>query len=70
MGTLKPWQRLNIGCALDSGSYLLRQSGTFDTSTQEEALIFFFIKLFTQLQNLGTVPAMDIDLYSRALDSI
>ncbi|WP_059040663.1 DUF6602 domain-containing protein [Paenibacillus rubinfantis] len=70
MGTLKPWQRLNIGCALDSGSFLLKPDGTFDTSTPEEALIFYFIKLFTQLQNLGTVPAMDIDLYSRALDSI
>lgn len=70
MGTLKPWQRLNIGCALDSGSFLLKPDGTFDTSTPEESLIFFFIKLFTQLQNLGTVPAMDIDLYSRALDSI
>lgn len=70
MGKLKPWQRLNIGCALDSGSFLLQQGESFDTSTQEEALIFFFIKLFTQLQNLGTVPAMDINLYSRALDSI
>ncbi|MED1724726.1 DUF6602 domain-containing protein [Brevibacillus parabrevis] len=70
MGALKPWQRLNIGCTLDSGSFLLQPDGSFDTSTADEALIFFFIKLFTQLQNLGTVPAMDIDLYSRALDSI
>lgn len=70
MGTLKPWQRLNIGCALGGGSFLLKPDGAFDTSSAEEALIFFFIKLFTQLQNLGTVPAMDIDLYSRALESI
>lgn len=70
MGALKPWQRLNIGCVLDSGSFLLKPNGTFETSSAEEALIFFFIKLFVQLQNLGTVPAMDIDLYSRALDSI
>lgn len=69
-GALKPLQMLNIGCALDSGSFVLRQDGTIDTSTPEEALIFFFINLFTQLQNLGTVPAMDIDLYSRALDSM
>jgi len=69
-GALKPLQRLNIGCALDSGSFLLKPDGTFDTSSNEETLIFFFIKLFTQLQNLGTVPAMDIDLYSQALDSI
>lgn len=70
IGTLKPWQRLNIGCSLANGSFLLKPDGSFDTSTPEEALIFFFIKLFIQLQNLGTVPAMDIDQYSRALDSI
>src|SRR5690606_18764304 len=69
-GALKPWQRLNIGCTLDSGSFLLKPDGTFDISSKEESLIFFFIKLFTILQNLGTVPAMDIDLYSQALDSI
>lgn len=28
------------------------------SSSNEESLIFFFNKLFTQLQNLGTVPAM------------
>lgn len=69
-GALKPIRNLNIGCALDSGSFLLKPDGTFETSSNEESLIFFFIKLFTQLQNLGTVPAMDIDLYSKALDSI
>lgn len=68
--TLMPLQCLNIGCALDSGSFLLKPDGTFETSSSEEALIFFFIKLFIQLQNLGTVPAMNIDLYSQALDSI
>ncbi|MBD7971239.1 DUF6602 domain-containing protein [Paenibacillus gallinarum] len=67
---LTPWQQLNIGCALDSGSFLLKSDGTFDISSKEESLIFFFIKLFIQLQNLGTVPAMDIDLYSQVLDSI
>lgn len=69
-GALKPLQRLNIGCALDSGSFLFSLDGALETSSDKETLIFFFIKLFTQLQNLGTVPAMDIDLYSQALDSI
>jgi len=70
MGTLNQSKMLNIGCALEGGSFLLKSDGTIDTSSAEEALIFFFIKLFSLLQNLGTVPAMDIDLYSRALDSI
>ncbi|SFI18701.1 hypothetical protein SAMN05192551_10815 [Tindallia magadiensis] len=68
--TLMPLQCLNIGCVLDGGSFLLKPDETFEISSSEEALIFFFIKLFTQLQNLGTVPAMNIDLYSQALDSI
>lgn len=69
MKALNPQQRLKIGCVLDSGSFLLHPNGKIDISTDEEALIFFFIKLFAQLQNLGTVPAMDIGLYSRVLDS-
>ena len=70
MGTLEPLQQLNIGCVLDKGSFLLNSKGPIETSSAEEALIFFFIKLFTQLQILGTVPAMDIDLYSQALESL
>lgn len=67
---LNSLQRLNIGCTLEGGSFLLKPDGTFEVGSQEESLIFFFVKLFSQLQNLGTVPAMDIDLYSQALDSI
>ncbi|SDZ03007.1 hypothetical protein SAMN05192546_10713 [Tindallia californiensis] len=67
--TLTSSQCLNIGCVLDGGSFLLKPDGTFEISSKEEALISFFIKLFVRLQELGTVPAMDIDLYSRALDS-
>ncbi|MFD1887843.1 DUF6602 domain-containing protein [Paenibacillus wenxiniae] len=70
MSNLTLLQKLNIGCTLDSGSFLLNSSDIFEFSSKEESLIFFFIKLFIQLQNMGTVPAMDIDLYSRVLDSI
>jgi hypothetical protein len=55
---LKPWEQLNIGCTLNGGSFFLRPDGSIEKSLEEEALIFFFIKLFNQLQNLGTVPAM------------
>jgi len=27
MGALKPWQHLNIGCVLDSDSFLLKPMG-------------------------------------------
>jgi hypothetical protein len=68
---LNPLQHLNLGCSLHGGSFLLNTNdGTLEISSAQEALIFFFIKLFIELQKLGTVPAMDIDLYSSAMDSI
>lgn len=70
MNALTSMQRLSIGCILETGSFLQNSDNGFEFSSKEESLIFFFIKLFIQLQNMGTVPAMDIDLYSRALDSI
>jgi len=39
-------------------------------STEEESLIFFFLKLLIELQSLGTTPAIDINCYGSALDSI
>lgn len=68
--SLTSLQQLNIGCSLYGGSFLVQPDGAVLMSTQEEALIFFFIKLFSELQKLGTVPAMDIDLYCSALDSV
>jgi hypothetical protein len=70
MRSLNPLQQLNLGCSLQGGSFLQSTDGSMEISSEKEALIFFFLKLFTELQILGTVPAMDIDLYSRALDSI
>jgi hypothetical protein len=67
---LTPKQQLNIGCCLHKGSFLMNQQDGLNTSSEDESLIFFFVKLFIELQKLGTVPAMDIELYSRALDSI
>lgn len=72
MSTLIPMQKLNIGCSLHGGSFLLnsKEEGSLRVSSADEALIFFFVNLFIELQKLGTVPAMDIELYSSALDSI
>ncbi len=66
-------QRLNIGCALQSGSFFvsyLDNKPSIEKSTQQEAFIFFFLKLLMELQKLGTIPAMDIECYAKALDSI
>jgi len=66
---LPPLARLDLGCILEHGAFDIRfpdpQStrGTIEWSDPKEALIFFFIRLLTRLQQMGTVPALDLDAY-------
>lgn len=74
VGTLEPTQRLQFGCCLENGSFLVTYDGQGEVeqiqkSTQDEALISFFLKLTMELQKLGTVPAIDIAAYAKSLDS-
>ena len=65
--------RINIGCSLEQGSFIIKYDNdnfSFETSSNDESLIYFFLKLLIKLQELGTVPALDINAYGRALDSI
>ncbi len=62
--------QVDIGCVLEKASFSVSyadKSPSFELSTEEEALIYFFLKLLVKLQSLGTVPAMDIEAYARAL---
>jgi hypothetical protein len=63
--------QVDIGCVLERGSFIVDYNNdiSVNNSTKEEALIFFFLNLLIKLQNLGTVPAMDINSYAKALDS-
>lgn len=73
MASLSKQQRLDIGCALQSGSFFVDYTDNqqkIEKSTQKEAFIFFFLKLLMELQKLGTIPAMDIECYAKAIDSI
>ncbi|WHH59784.1 DUF6602 domain-containing protein [Petroclostridium sp. X23] len=66
-------QRIDIGCALQCGSFKVDYNVNpiaIEKSTQEESFIYFFLKLLMELQKLATIPAMDIECYARALDSI
>lgn len=38
-------------------------------SEPEAALMFFLLRLFRQLRSIGTVPAMDLDAYSRSIQA-
>lgn len=64
---------IDMGCCLEKGSFIIKyesDSYSFETSSADESLIYFFLKLLMKLQELGTVPALDISAYGRALDSI
>ena len=63
--------QVDIGCVLEKGSFIVDYHNGFSVnkSTKEETLIYFFLNLLIKLQNLGTVPAMDINLYAKVLDS-
>jgi len=61
---------LNLGCAVRDGSFEARPTKRgveVETSTRETALIFFFVRLLHRLQQVGTVPAIDIMKYAARL---
>jgi len=64
--------RLDLLCALGHGAaevtYPATRQAHLDLSTADSALIFFFLRLLERLQSLGTVPAMDLREYGRALE--
>lgn len=63
----------DIGCSLSGGSFLVDKESEEDQLKkikEDEVLIFFFLHLSMELQNKGTVPAMDILEYAKALESI
>lgn len=66
-------RKLDFGCSLKGGAFVSSLDGDkvkIERSTPEESLIFFFLRLINELQKLGTVPAIDIMEYAKALDSI
>ncbi len=68
---LIPEKFLHFGCSLDHVSFWFKQQGgdnySFKKSSQSEALIFFFLNLLSELQQLGTVSAIDMSSYIKAL---
>jgi hypothetical protein len=63
-------KRLDLGCAVRSGSFEATRRGKrlhVETSLPDTALIFFFTRLLYRLQQVGTVPAIDILKYAEGL---
>ena len=66
--TLQNNQILNLGCSLTVGTfYINSETSKLQISNSEESLVYFFLKLFKELQKIGTVPAMDINEYGKFL---
>ena len=63
--------RLDLLCALRSATvdvaYGPDDRATFQTSADDTALIFFFLRLLARLREMATVPAMDLEKYGRVL---
>jgi hypothetical protein len=72
LNRLEPENMLQLGCAMRHGSFeatRTRRGVKLETSTPENALIFFFVRLLHQLQQLGTVPAIDLKKYAANLET-
>lgn len=64
-------ERLDIGCVIDAGGFeaIYCEHGLQTrTSQQEHALAFFFMRLLHRLQRIGTVPAIDYEVYLNAFE--
>jgi len=61
-------QQIDCGCVLEAGSFYY-DYGTKNIrkSNSTESLVFFFMQLLATLQSMGTVPAIDLNEYMKAL---
>lgn len=65
--SLKGKSQLDIGCALRDGAFdVTSQEATFvDISSKEASLVFFLLRFLQRLQDVGTVPAIDLHEYAK-----
>lgn len=62
-------QQIDCGCVLQGGAFWFDYSTKIlKKSNQEESLVYFFLQLLILLQNMGTVPAIDLAEYMKALE--
>lgn len=67
IGSLTEGQRLDLGCAVSVGAFECGPAGVLTIYPSEVALVSFFLRLLDRLQRLGTVPAVDWQLYGKGL---
>ena len=65
--------QIDFICCLKNSSFYIdysKEDIKLNKSDNDEVLIFFFIELLLKLQEIGTVPAIDLLQYAKAIDSI
>lgn len=61
-------QQVDCGCVLNGGSFCYDyEKSELMTSEPGESLVHFFLQLLTMLQEIGTVPAIDLNEYKKTL---
>lgn len=61
-------QRVDCGCVLSCGAFFYNYNNKeLKQSCNNEALVHFFLQLLILLQEIGTVPAIDLSKYMSAL---
>jgi hypothetical protein len=65
-------ERIDLGCAVTSGSFeaVYEPDGsiTIQIGSEDQALVHFLLRLLHRLQRVGTVTAIDYDVYSQVLN--
>lgn len=59
-------ETIDIGCCTEAGGFVVANHNgdvAIEHSSPELALAFFFLRLLQELQQIGTVPAMDYSAY-------
>ena len=70
LGDQDPGGRLDLGCVLDFAGWQARYADgdpSWVASTEGQALVFFYLRLLSELQAVGTVPAIDYAAWSSFL---
>lgn len=62
-------QQIDCGCVLRGGAFFYDyESSVLKMSAEEESLVYFFLQLLISLQQMGTVPAIDLSKYMQVLN--
>lgn len=64
-------ERLDLGCALHHGGFAVSYHGNevnLEVSDQDAGLIFVLMRLFERLRPIGTVPAIDLQVWGKSIE--